>query len=406
MALIVTKFGGSSVANMEKIKNVAQRIKVMRDQGNDIVTVVSAMGDTTDELIDLAAATGSSDCGREMDMLLATGEQQTAALLALTLKGMGCEAISLAGWQAGIESDNSHSKAKICEIHPSRIEDELVLGNVVVIAGFQGISPEGNITTLGRGGSDTTAVALAASLKAQRCLIFTDVDGVYTADPRIVKDARKLKTISYGEMLEMASLGAAVLQPRAAEYAMQYNVEVEVLSSFNHNPGTILMEVNNMEKQRMVSGVAHDLNCARFAMFDVPDQPGVAKSLFKALAQNRINVDMVIQSAMRDNRNDIAFTVEKDDLNKAIPVVEELVRNLGASGMNYGDDVAKVSIVGAGMQSNPGVAADMFEALADESINIHMISTSEIKVSCLIDEDQIALAVKALHRKFQLDKAD
>lgn len=406
MALLVTKFGGSSVASMEKIKNVALRIKNMRDQGNDIVTVVSAMGDTTDELIDLAAKTGGSDCCREMDMLLATGEQQTAALLALTLKGMGCQAISLAGWQAGIESDNSYSKAKICGVHPSRIEDELALGNVVVIAGFQGISPEGDITTLGRGGSDTTAVALAASLDAKRCLIFTDVDGVYTADPRIVKEANKLKTISYGEMLEMASLGAVVLQPRAAEYAMHYNVEVEVLSSFSSNPGTIITEVGKMEKQRMVSGVAHDRNCARFALFDVPDQPGVAKDLFKALAQNGINVDMVIQSAMRDDRNDIAFTIEKNDLNKAIPIVDELVKYLGASGMSYGDDVAKVSIVGAGMQSNPGVAADMFEALADEGINIHMISTSEIKVSCLIDEAEIELAVKTLHRKFKLDKVD
>lgn len=406
MALLVTKFGGSSVANMEKIKKVALRIKSMREQGYEIVTVVSAMGDTTDDLIGLAAETGGSECPREMDMLLATGEQQTAALLALALKGVGCEAISLAGWQAGIESDSSYSKAKICGIHPSRIEDELALGHVVVIAGFQGISPEGDITTLGRGGSDTTAVALAASLKAERCLIFTDVDGVYTADPRIVKEASKLRTISYGEMLEMASLGAVVLQPRAAEYAMQYNVEVEILSSFNNNPGTMLTEVDNMEKQRMVSGVAHDLNCARFALFDVPDQPGVAKDLFKKLANNGINVDMVIQSAMRDNRNDIAFTIEKNDLHKAIPIVEEMVQFLGASGMSYGDDVAKVSIVGAGMQSNPGVAADMFEALADESINIHMISTSEIKVSCLIDKAQAENAVRALHRKFELDKIE
>ncbi|HEX3012377.1 MAG TPA: aspartate kinase [Syntrophomonadaceae bacterium] len=406
MALLVTKFGGSSVANMEKIKNVALRIKSLKEQGNSIVTVVSAMGDTTDELIDLASATGGSECCREMDMLLATGEQQTAALLALTLNGTGCPAISLAGWQAGIESDSSFRKARISGIHPDRIEDELALGNVVVIAGFQGISPEGDITTLGRGGSDTTAVALAASLKAERCLIFTDVDGVYTADPRIVKDASKLSTISYEEMLEMASLGAVVLQPRAAECAMQYNIEVEILSSFNNNPGTILTEVENMEKQRMVSGVAHDLNCARFALFDVPDQPGVAKNLFKALARHGINVDMVIQSAMRENRNDIAFTIEENDLNKAIPVVEELVKFLGASGMNYGNDVAKVSIVGAGMQSNPGVAADMFEALADEGINIHMISTSEIKVSCLIDEAQTELAVQALHRKFQLNAVD
>ncbi|MGI5922153.1 MAG: aspartate kinase [Syntrophomonadaceae bacterium] len=406
MGLLVLKFGGSSVASIDKIKNVATRIKNKRDEGNKIVVVVSAMGDTTDELIEMAAATGGSDYCREMDMLLATGEQQSAALLALTLKSMGCEAISLTGWQAGIESDAAYSKAKISGIHPTRIQNELDKDNVVVIAGFQGLSPDGDITTLGRGGSDTTAVALAASLNADRCLIFTDVDGVYTADPRVVKDARKLAMISYEEMLEMASLGAVVMQPRACEYAMLYKVDVEVLSSFNNNPGTIITEVTKMEKSRIVSGVAHDLNCARFGLFDVPDQPGIAKTLFKTLAKHGINVDMVIQSTMRDNRNDIAFTIEKNDLARAVPVVEELVKEISASDMFYSDDIAKVSIVGAGMQSNPGVAADMFEALADEDINIHMISTSEIKVSCIIDEDRIEDAVKALHKKFNLHEAE
>lgn len=406
MALLVTKFGGSSVASIEKIKNIAARVKKMQEEGNELVVVVSAMGDTTDELIELAKQTGSNLNSREMDMLLATGEQQSAALLALTLQGLGVSAISLTGWQAGISSDSNYSKAKICDIHAERIINEVKSGKIVVVAGFQGISPDGNITTLGRGGSDTTAVALAAELGAEKCLIFTDVDGVYTADPRIVKNARKLSYIGYEEMLELASLGAGVLQPRAVEFAMLYKVDVEVLCSFNNNPGTLVTEVNTMEKQRVVSGVADDTNCAKIALFDVPDKPGVAMKLFKALAENAINVDMVIQSAMRNDRNDIAFTIESNDLSRALPVVERLVEELGASGMYYGDDVAKVSIVGAGMQSNPGVAADMFEALANANINIHMISTSEIKISCIIDRDKINEAVQVLHEKFQLDKLD
>jgi len=406
LALLVSKFGGSSVASIEKIRNVALRAQAMRAEGNDLVVVISAMGDTTDELLELAWETGERNNAREMDMLLSTGEQQSAALLALTLNGLDCPAVSLTGWQAGIKTDGVHSKAKISGIDPSRIRSELEQGHVVVIAGFQGLSPEGNITTLGRGGSDTTAVALAASLKAERCLIFTDVNGVYTADPRIVKEASKLARISYEEMLEMASLGAGVLQPRAAEFAMLYNVDVEVLCSFNNEAGTIITEVGKMEKHRIVSGIAHDLNVARIALYDVPDQPGIAMTIFKVLAENKINVDMVIQGGMRSNRNDIAFTIEKDELDKALPLVNEVVANIGASGMSYGKDVAKISIVGAGMQSNPGVAAAMFEALADANINIHMISTSEIKVSCIINEAEINKAVQALHDKFRLDEID
>jgi aspartate kinase len=406
LSLIVAKFGGSSVASIEKIKNIAQRIKDMRDQGNNVAVVVSAMGDTTDDLIALAKATGGDLSGREMDMLLATGEQQSAALLALTLKNMGCDAVSLTGWQAGIMSDSTYNKAKISDIDTNRIMAELNNGKTVIIAGFQGISPGGDITTLGRGGSDTSAVAIAAGLKADRCLIFTDVEGVFTADPRIVPDARKLSSIAYEEMLEMAILGAAVMQPRAVECAMQNNIDVEVLCSFKNNPGTIITEVSNMEKQKVVSGVAHDYNCAKVAIFDVPDQPGIAKTLFKALAEGGINVDMVIQSAMRNNHNDIAFTIERDDLSKALPVVNELVKKIGASGCSFGDKVAKVSIVGAGMQTNPGVAADMFEALADEDINIHMISTSEIRVSCIIDEELTQKAVLALHKKFALSELE
>ena len=406
MALLVCKFGGSSVASIDKIKNVALRLKDMQSQGNELVVVVSAMGDTTDELLELTGEIGDKHSPREMDMLLATGEQQSAALLALCLNSMKCPAVSLCGWQAGIKTDGVHSKARIIGITPERINDELATGSIVVIAGFQGLSPEKNITTLGRGGSDTTAVALAAALGAERCLIFTDVNGVYTADPRIVKNARKIDRISYEEMLEMASLGAGVLQPRAAEFAMHYNVDVEVLNTFSNESGTIITEVGKMEKQRIVSGIAHDFNVARIALFDVPDQPGVAMTIFKVLAESKINVDMVIQGGMRSNRNDIAFTIERDELEKALPLVNDVVMKIGALGMSYGKDVAKVSIVGAGMQSNPGVAAAMFEALADAEINIHMISTSEIKVSCIIDETEVDKAVLALHNKFLLHEAE
>ena len=288
----------------------------------------------------------------------------------------------------------------------SRIKNELAQGETVIIAGFQGISPDGDITTLGRGGSDTTAVALAASLAADHCIIFTDVDGVYTADPRIVENARKISLLSYEEMLELASLGALVLQPRAVEFAMLYHVDVEVRNSFNNNPGTLITEVAEMEKHRVVSGIAHDTNVAKIALFDVPDQPGVASIIFKILADHCINVDMVIQSAMRDDRNDIAFTIERNEFNKARPVVNEIVAKIGASGMSYSTEVAKVSIVGAGMQNNRGVAAAMFDALARQDINIHMISTSEIKISCIIDEDRIEDAVRALHVAFQLDQGE
>lgn len=406
MAFYVTKFGGSSVATLERIRRVSDRIALMKQNGDDIVVVVSAMGDTTDEMLDLAQAIGPDLNLREMDMLLTTGEQQSAALLALNLMAGGTPAISLSAWQAGIKTDDQHGKARITGIEPERIVAELNRGRVVVIAGFQGISPHGDITTLGRGGSDTTAVALAARLKADRCMIFTDVDGVFTADPRIVKEARQLDSISYEEMLEMASLGAVVLQPRAAEFAMLYNVDVEVRSSFNDNPGTIITEVAKMERQRIVSGIAHDTNVARIALFDVPDRPGIASIIFRMLAEQGINVDMVIQSAMRDNINDIAFTIERNEFQKARPVVGEIVMKIGASGMSFETDVAKISIVGAGMQSNPGVAASMFDALAHENINIHMISTSEIKISCIINENQVEDAVKALHKKFELDQAE
>lgn len=373
-----------------------------RDRGNQVVVVVSAMGDLTDELIALAHEVGSNLPDREMDMLLTTGEQQSASLLAITLCNMGCPAVSLTGWQCGIMTDSIHCRARIAGIKPDRITEELEQGKVVVVAGYQGISPQGDLTTLGRGGSDTTAVALAAVLKADICDIYTDVDGVFTADPRIVKDASKLEVVSYDEMLELASLGAGVLQPRAVEFAMQYKVKVQVRSSFSLETGTLVMEAGKMESNRVVSGVAYDLNVAKVALFDVPDRPGVARAIFKALADANINVDMIVQAAMRDERNDIAFTITKDDLPRALPVVERVCREIGASGTACGEDLAKVSIVGSGMMSNPGVAATMFATLAEEGINIQMISTSEIKVSCIIAANEIEKAVNALHSAFSL----
>lgn len=404
MGLIVCKFGGSSVAGIDKINKAASRIKSLQAEGYGIVVVVSAMGDTTDELLKLAAGIGNNLNLREMDALLATGEQQSAALLALALDKIGCKAISLTGWQAGVKSNSNYSKAKISGIDKQRMQKELTAGKIVVVAGFQGLSADGDVTTLGRGGSDTSAVAIAASLGAKRCMIFTDVDGVYTTDPRIVKEAQKLPFITYEEMLEMASLGAVIIQPRAVEFAMLYGVDIEVLNSFSLEPGTIITEVTNMEQHKIVTGVAHDCKCAKIGIFDVPDKPGIAGIIFSALAQAGVNVDMVIQSAMREERNDIAFTICSDDLHLAVPVVEEVVKEIGASGMSYGDNVAKVSIIGAGMQSNPGVAAAMFEVLATENINIQMISTSEIKVSCIINEDDVETAIKALHRKFKLNQ--
>lgn len=403
MGRIVQKFGGSSVADIERIKRVADRVASEIKKGNQVVVVVSAMGDTTDDLLKLASQLGPLSPGREMDMLLATGEQQTAALLALALNNMGYNAISLTGWQAGIYTDNAYSKAKINDIQADRIESELSQGRIVVVAGFQGLTENGDVTTLGRGGSDTTAVALAAAIKADMCEIFTDVEGVYTADPRLVPEARKMERISYGEMLEMASLGAVVMQPRAVEYGMLHGVAIHVRSTFSFNEGTIITEVEEMENVRPVTGVAHDYNVGKLALFSVPDVPGVAARIFTSLAAENIDVDMIIQSAMRDGRNDIAFTVSASDLRQAKEVIDRIAEELGAAGTHAETNVAKVSIVGAGMQSNPGVAAAMFEALAAEGINIQMISTSEIKVSCIVDAKDCEKAVRALHKRFKLD---
>lgn len=400
--LIVQKYGGSSVANPERIRRVARRAVAVRDEGHKIAVVVSAMGDTTDELVGLVKEITDSPEERELDMLLSTGEQVSIALLAMAISELGRPVISLTGAQAGIKTDNSHTKARISNIDTSRIQKEFSRNNIVVVAGFQGIDQFGNITTLGRGGSDTTAVALAVALKADLCEIYTDVDGVYTTDPRMVPEARKLDVISYDEMLELANLGAAVLHPRAVELAMKYKMPLVVRSSFNDNPGTLVREVNKMEKTLVVTGVVCDYNVAKIGLFNVMDKPGIAFTLFKALADEKINVDMIIQSAMRDDRNDISFTCSRGDLKKALAVVDRLQPDIGADGYTFGDGVAKVSIVGAGMVSNPGVAAEMFEVMFKEGINLEMISTSEIKVSCIIRTEDSEKAVRALHNKFNL----
>jgi aspartate kinase len=405
--LVVQKYGGSSVANPERICRVARRAAAVRDEGHNIVVVVSAMGDTTDELVGLVKEITDSPPDREMDMILSTGEQVSIALLAMAIRELGKPVISLTGAQAGINTDSAHTKARILNIDTNRIQEEFAQGNIVVVAGFQGIDQQSrNITTLGRGGSDTTPVALAVALSADLCEIYTDVDGVYTTDPRIVSEARKLDVISYDEMLELANLGAAVLHPRAVELAMKYKMPLHVRSSFNINSGTLVKEVNNVEKSLVVTGVVCDLNVAKIGLFNVMDKPGIAYTLFKALADEKINVDMIVQSAMRDERNDISFTCTRGDLKKALAVVDKLQPYIGANGYTHSDGVAKVSIVGAGMVSNPGVAAEMFEVMYGEGINLEMISTSEIKVSCIIRAEDSEKAVRALHNKFNLAKKE
>jgi len=400
--LVVQKYGGSSVADAGRIRRVARRVAGVRDGGNDVVVVVSAMGDTTDDLVQLVGEVSDNPPGREIDVILSTGEQVSIALLTMALKDLGKKAVSLTGVQAGILTDSAHTRARILKIDTARIEKELKDGNIVVVAGFQGVDAQGDITTLGRGGSDTTAVALAAAMRADLCEIYTDVEGVYTADPRVVPGARKLEAVSYEEMLELANLGAVVLHPRSVELAMQYGIPLHVRSSFNNYPGTVIKEVESVEKALVVTGVAYDLNVAKIGVFNVFDKPGIAYRLFKVLAGEKINVDMIVQSSMRDGKNDISFTCARGDLKKALEVVERLHGELGADGYNGDDGVAKVSIVGAGMVSNPGVAATMFEALAENNVNIEMISTSEIKVSCIINKDDAVKAVRVLHKKFNL----
>jgi len=400
MSLIVQKFGGTSVADADRIRNVAKIITDTYKAGNNVVAVVSAQGDTTDDLIAKAAEINPAASKRELDVLLSCGEQISMSLLAMAIQKLGFPVISLTGWQAGLKTDSAYGNAKIKQIDTDRLNAELDKGKIVIIAGFQGINKYDDITTLGRGGSDTTAVAFAAALKADLCQIFTDVDGVYTADPRIVSDAVKLDEISYDEMLELASLGAQVLHNRSVELAKKYHVNLEVLSSFKNVPGTKVKEVVNVEKM-LVRGVTRDNDIARISIIGLPDEPGIAFKIFSLLAQKRINVDIILQSIGRCNTKDLSFTVAKPNLDAALSILNDNINSFKGKSITYDDHISKVSIVGAGMESNPGVAAKMFEALYDANINIQMISTSEIKISVLIDRDDSEKAVKAIHERFK-----
>ncbi len=406
MAIIVQKYGGSSVADAEKIKNVARRAIAAREKGNKVVVVVSAMGKTTDNLIKLAHEISEEPDERELDFLLSTGEIVSCTLLAMALKAMGQDAVSLSGAQAGIKTDATYSRARITGIEPRRVIKELDKGKIVIVAGFQGITSKMDITTLGRGGSDTTAVALAISLGADVCEIYTDVDGVYTADPRLVEEARKLKEIGYEEMLELASMGSKVMHSRAVELGWLYKMPILVASSFSNNPGTLIHGGVSMEVGNKVRGIAHDLNVAKVTIVGVPDKPGVASAIFDPLAKAGISVDTIVQNASIDRVTDLTFTVTKTDLNKAMKVIEPVVKSIGAKECISDTKLAKVSIVGAGMQSAPGYAARMFRALYEAGINIELITTSEIKITCIIDEAKIKDAVKALHKAFELEKGD
>jgi aspartate kinase len=404
MALIVQKYGGTSVADAGRIKNVARRIAQVKDKGDQVVVVVSAMGDTTDELIKLAYQINDRPDERELDVLLSTGEIVSSTLLAMALEAMGYEAISLSGAQAGIRTDATYSRARIMRVDPERIVKELDKGNIVIVAGFQGITDEMDITTLGRGGSDTTAVALAASLGAGVCQIYTDVEGVYTADPRLVPEAQKLPEIGYEEMLELATYGARVMHPRAVELGELFNVPVLVASSFSDNPGTLIHGGVSMEVRNKVRGIAHDLDVAKITVVGVPDRPGTAASIFESLAKANISIDTIVQNASINNITDLTFTVARSQLRKAMEVAKPIAESIGARECVSDSRLGKVSIIGTGMQNTPGFAARMFRALSEHGINIQLITTSEIRITCIIDEARVKDAVRALHRAFELEK--
>lgn len=402
--IIVQKYGGSSVANIDKIKKVAKKIVQKAKEGKKIVIVVSAMGNTTDELIKMAQKISRSPSERELDMLISTGEQVSIALLAMAIHALGWKAISFTGMQAGIITNAVHTKAKVTTINQEKIKSALEEGKIVIVAGFQGIDANGDITTLGRGGSDTTAIALAAQLGASRCEIYTDVGGVYTADPRIIPSARRIANISYDEMAEMASLGAKVMHYRAIDLARNYKVKIIAKLSFTPGEGTVIEEADTMLEKVVVRGVTQETNVGKIVVQEVPDIPGIAYKLFKALAEEEIIVDMIIQSSQHNEINDIAFTVALNDFDKAIQITKQVAEKIGAKGIISEPDVAKVSIVGAGITSDPAIAASMFGALAKEGINIDMISTSGIRISCLINSNRIEDAVRAIHKEFNLDK--
>jgi aspartate kinase len=399
--LIVQKFGGSSVANVECIKRVAQRIIETKENGKKVVVVVSAMGDTTDDLVDLANQINESPPHREMDMLLATGEQISISLLAMAIQAMGHDVVSLTGPQCGIQTSSIHKRARINGIKTKRMEKELNDEKIIIVAGFQGINENMDITTLGRGGSDTSAVALAVALKAERCEIYTDVDGVYTADPRIVKEASKINEISYQEVLEMASTGAKVLHPRSVELAEKFKVPLVVRSSYNYNEGTIIKEDVIMEKV-LVRGVSLDENIAKISIFEVPDQPGIAFRLFSLLAKSNIHVDMIVQNVNRTSVNDISFTIDVEELQEAVSVAQKFAFEVNAQKVEYDQGVAKLSIIGTGIVANAEIASKFFEALFELGINIQTISTSEIKISCLIDKERGKEAMVHIHKKFDM----
>lgn len=408
--LVVQKYGGSSVAGADRIKRVARRIARERAAGHDLVVVVSAMGDTTDELLSLAAAITDDPDPRELDVLLATGEHQSATLVSMALHAMGVPAISLTGAQAGITTDGTYGRARIAGIEPRRVRAELEGGKVVIVAGFQGRSAasptDQEITTLGRGGSDTTAVALAASLQADRCQIFTDVRGIYTADPRLVPDARQLVVIGYEEMLELAHQGAQVMQVRAVELGWVNDVVIEVLSSFEDAPGTLIKEDPLVEQRNKVRGLAHDRNVAKVTVVAVPDRPGIARAIFDPLAAAGVNVDLIVQNVGHGGETDLSFTVPQVELGKARKALDPVVRELGARELTTDASVAKVSIVGAGLHNAPGYAARMFGTLADAGVNIEMISTSEVRITCMIAEEELETALRALHAAFELERPE
>jgi len=403
VALIVQKYGGTSVANAERIKSVARRIAAAKEKGDQVVVVVSAMGDTTDELIELAYQVSEQPSGRELDVLLSTGEIVSSTLLAMALRNMGYEAISLSGAQAGIRTDSAYSRARILKVESQRVVKELEKGKIVIVAGFQGITGEMDVTTLGRGGSDTTAVALAASLGAEVCQLYTDVEGVHTADPRLIPEARWLAEIGYEEMLELATYGAKVVHPRAVELGELFNIPILVASSFSQNPGTLIHGGVSMEVRNKVRGIAYDLDVAKITVVGVPDQPGIAASIFQPLAKAGISIDTIVQNASINKITDLTFTVAKSDLAGAMRVVEPIAKSIRARECASDSKLGKVSIIGTGMQNTPGFAARMFEELSQQDINIQLITTSEIRITCIIDETRVKDAVRALHRAFEVE---
>lgn len=404
MALIVQKYGGTSVGTTERIRAVARRLIARKAVGDEVVAVVSAMGQMTDELVELAAEICADPPDREMDMLLSTGEQVSIALLAMAIHAQGYDAVSFTGPQVGIVTDPVHGKAKIQAVRADRVLEALRDGKIVIVAGFQGVTEDGQITTLGRGGSDTTAVAVAAGIDADVCEIYTDVDGVFSADPRIAPAARKIDAISYDEMLEMAASGAGVLQLRSVEFARNHGVVIHCRSSFSDSPGTIVKEADETMEQAIISGVTHDTSEAKITIRDVPDRPGVAATVFTRMAEANVNVDMIIQNVSEDGSTDISFTAPKTDLARAKKAAEDVVAELEARTWSVDESIAKVSLVGAGMKTHPGVAAQMFRSLADAGVNIDMISTSSIRISCVVEGEKVGTAVRALHTSFGLDE--